>query len=71
MKDARFVNGDGEWKSVRPERIENAIGAAKPAVVSVRCFDGSEATITDVCIDVRYNGIHILLDCPEVALIDV
>ena len=41
------------------------IGAVKPAVVSVRCGDGSELTITDISIDVRPNGVHLFLDVPE------
>lgn len=56
---------NGEYKSVNPKRISNAIALTNPTVVSVRTPCGDELTITDVAIDVRANGVHILLDVPE------
>ena len=53
---------NGEIKPVRPGRIADATDAA---VVSVRTSCGDEMTIADVAIDVRPNGVHILLDVPE------
>ena len=63
-----FKNDDGEYISIEPTRLVSAVAATHPAVVAVRCADGSECTITDIAIDVRPNGIHILLDCPEACL---
>lgn len=59
------TNKAGEIKDVSPQRISSVIEYAKPAVVSVRTPCGDELTISDISIDVRANGIHILLDCPE------
>lgn len=59
------LNENGEYVDVEPMRLCRVIGAVKPAVVSVRCGDGSELTITDISIDVRPNGVHLLLDVPE------
>jgi len=59
------TNKAGEIKDVSPQRIASVINSAKPAVVSVRTPCGDELTISDISIDVRMNGIHILLDCPE------
>lgn len=59
------TNRAGEMESVPPQRIASVIEYAKPAVVSVRTPCGDELTISDISIDVRANGIHILLDCPE------
>ena len=61
------LNENGEYVHIEPMRICRVIGAVKPAVVSVRCGDGSELTITDISIDVRPNGVHLLLDVPEAA----
>lgn len=61
------LNENGECVDIEPMRICRVIGAVKPAVVSVRCGDGSELTITDISIDVRPNGVHLLLDVPEAA----
>lgn len=61
------LNENGEYVDIEPMRLCRAIGAVKPAVVSVRCGDGSELTITDISIDVRPNGVHLLLDAPEAA----
>ena len=59
------LNENGEYVDIEPMRICRVIGAVKPAVVSVRCGDGSELTITDISIDVRLNGVHLFLDVPE------
>jgi hypothetical protein len=59
------INSAGEIQDVSPRRIARVIEQAKPAVVSVRTPCGDELTISDISIDVRMNGIHILLDCPE------
>lgn len=59
------LNENGEYVDIEPMRICRVIGAVKPAVVSVRCDDGSELTITDISIDVRPNGVHLFLDVPE------
>lgn len=59
---------NGEIKSVRPSRIADVINAANAVVVSVRTANGDELTITDVAIDVRPNGVHILLDAPEAVM---
>ena len=59
------TNRAGEIESVNPQRIKSVIDSVKPAVVSVRTPCGDELTISDISIDVRANGIHILLDCPE------
>lgn len=59
------INKSGEIESVNPQRISSVIEYAKPAVVSIRTPCGDELTISDISIDVRANGIHILLDCPE------
>ncbi|GEM_PF-4925216 len=59
------LNENGEYVDIEPMRLCRVIGAVKPAVVSVRCGDGSELTITDISIDVRPNGVHLLLDVPE------
>jgi hypothetical protein len=59
------TNSAGEIKDVSPKRIASVIEHANPAVVSVRTPCGDELTISDISIDVRLNGIHILLDCPE------
>lgn len=59
------LNENGEYVDIEPMRLCHVIGAVKPAVVSVRCGDGSELTITDISIDVRPNGVHLLLDVPE------
>lgn len=59
------LNENGEYVDIKPMRLCRVIGAVKPAVVSVRCGDGSELTITDISIDVRPNGVHLLLDVPE------
>lgn len=61
------LNENGEYVDIEPMRICRVIGAVKPSVVSVRCGDGSELTITDISIDVRPNGVHLLLDVPEAA----
>ncbi|WP_455501883.1 hypothetical protein [Gemmiger sp.] len=63
-----FKNADGEYIGIQPTRLVRAIDAIHPVAVSVRCADGSECTITDIAIDVRPNGTHILLDCPEACL---
>ena len=62
------TNTDGEIQPVDPKRIAAVIDSAKPVVVSVRAIGGDELTIADVAIDVRLNGIHILLDCPEACM---
>ena len=59
------LNENGEYVDIEPMRLCRVIGAVKPAVVSVRCGDGSELTIADISIDVRPNGVHLLLDVPE------
>lgn len=59
------LNENGEYVDIEPMRLCRVIGAVKSAVVSVRCGDGSELTITDISIDVRPNGVHLLLDVPE------
>lgn len=59
------LNENREYVDIEPMRICRVIGAVKPAVVSVRCGDGSELTITDISIDVRPNGVHLFLDVPE------
>lgn len=59
------LNENGEYVDIEPMRLCRVIGAVKPAVVSVRCGDVSELTITDISIDVRPNGVHLLLDVPE------
>lgn len=59
------LNENGEYVDIEPMRICRVIGAVKPAVVSVRCGDGSELTITNISIDVRPNGVHLFLDVPE------
>lgn len=59
------LNENVEYVDIEPMRLCRVIGAVKPAVVSVRCGDGSELTITDISIDVRPNGGHLLLDVPE------
>lgn len=59
------LNENGEYVDIDPMRPCRVIDAVKPAVVSVRCGDGSELTITDISIDVRPNGVHLLLDVPE------
>lgn len=59
------LNENGEYVDIEPMRICRVIGAVKPAVVSVRCGDSSELTITDISIDVRPNGVHLFLDVPE------
>lgn len=64
------LNGNGEYVDIEPMRLCRVIGAVKPAVVSVRCGDGSELTITDISIDVRANGVHLLLDVPEAAQVE-
>ena len=61
------LNENGEYVDIEPMRICRVIGAVKPAVVSVRCGDGSELTITNISIDVRPNGVHLLLDVTEAA----
>lgn len=62
------TNRDGEIQSVDPARIASVIESVKPAVVSVRTIDGDELTIGDIAIDLRPNGIHILLDVPEACM---
>lgn len=59
------ANRDGEIESIDPQRLAAVINSTKPAVVSVRTAQGDELTIADVAIDVRPNGIHILLDVPD------
>ena len=59
------TNTDGEIESIDPQRLAAVINSTKPAVVSVRTVQGDELTIGDIAIDVRPNGIHILLDVPE------
>lgn len=59
------LNENGEYVDIEPMRLSRVIDAVKPAVVSVRCGDGSELTITDISIDVRINGVHLFLDVPE------
>ena len=61
------LNENGGYVDIEPMRLCRVIGAVKPAVVSVRCGDGSELTITDISIDVRPNGVHLLLAVPEAA----
>lgn len=61
------LNENGEYVDIEPMRLCRVIGAVKPAVVSVRSGDGSELAITDISIDVRPNGVHLLLDVPEAA----
>lgn len=61
------LNENGEYVDIEPMRLCRVIGAVKPAVVSVRCGDGSELAIIDISIDVRPNGVHLLLDAPEAA----
>lgn len=61
------LNENGEYVDIEPMRLCRVIGAVKPAVVSVRCGDGSELAIIDISIDVRPNGVHLLLDVPEAA----
>lgn len=62
------TNKNGEIESVDPNRIANVIRSIQPAVVSVRTPSGDELTIADIAIDVRPNGVHILLDVPEAIL---
>ena len=62
------TNSVGEIQDVDPKRIANVIESVKPAVVSVRTIGGDELTIGDIAIDVRPNGIHIPLDCPEACI---
>ena len=62
------TNRDGEIESIDPQRLSAVINSTKPAVVSVRTVQGDELTIADIAIDVRPNGIHILLDCPEACM---
>ena len=59
------LNENGEYVDIEPMRLSRVIDAVKPAVVSVRCGDGSELTITDISIDVMPNGVHLFLDVPE------
>lgn len=59
------LNESGEYVDIEPMRLCRVIDAVKPAVVAVRCGDGSELTITDISIDVRPNGVHLFLDVPE------
>lgn len=54
-----------ELVAVTPKRIENVLREVSPVVVSAVTPGGDEMTITDISIDVRPNGIHILLVCPE------
>ena len=61
------LNENGEYVDIEPMRLCHVIGTVKPAVVSVRCGDGSELTITDISIDARLNGVHLFLDVPEAA----
>lgn len=61
------LNENGEYVDIEPMRLSRVIDAVKPAVVSVRSGDGSELAITDISIDVRPNGVHLLLDVPEAA----
>lgn len=56
---------NGEIQSVDPNRIASVIRSVQPAVVSVRTPSGDELTIADISVDVRPNGLHILLDVPE------
>ena len=56
---------NGDLAAVAPNRIENVLREVSPVVVSVVTPEGDEMTITDISIDVRPNGIHILLVCPE------
>lgn len=60
----------GDLKSAEPQRIGRCITRTDPTVVSVRTQWGDELTITDVSIDVRADGIHIILDCPEAIRIE-
>jgi hypothetical protein len=64
------TNTNGEIQPVSPARIARIIESVGPTLVSVRGMDGNEMTIGDVAIDVRPNGIHVLLDCPEACLAD-
>lgn len=65
------TNTDGEIQPVDPMRIALVIENTEPVVVSVRGVDGNELIIGDISIDVRPNGIHILLDCPEACMSDI
>lgn len=56
---------NGKIKGVAPNRIADVICSVQPAVVSVRTPSDDELTIADIAIDVRPNGVHILLDVPE------
>lgn len=64
------LNENGEYVDIEPMRLCRVIGAVKPAVVSVRSGDGSELAITDISIDVRPNGVHLLLDVPDEAQVE-
>lgn len=59
---------NGAIESVDPNRIASVIRSVQPAVVSVRTPSGDELTVADIAIDVRPNGVHILLDVPEAIL---
>ena len=61
------LNENGEYVDIEPMRLCRVIGAVKPAVVSVRSGDGSELAITDISIDVRPYGVHLLLYVPMAA----
>lgn len=61
-------NTDGEIQSVDPKQISAVIDAVNPAVVSIRTCDGDEITIGDIAIEIRPNGVHILLECPEACM---
>ena len=61
---------NGEIQSVDPNRIASVIRSVQPAVVSVRTPSGDELTIADISVDVRPNGLHILLDVPEACRAD-
>lgn len=60
-----LTNRDGEIQSIKPERLAAVLDAVKPTVISVRAQTGDELTIGDIAVDVRPNGVHILLDVPE------
>lgn len=62
------TNIDGEIQSISPKRLASVIDAINPVVVSVRTVQGDELVIGDIAVDVRPNGVHLLLDVPEACL---
>ncbi len=64
------TNRDGEIQGIEPKRLAAVINSTNPVIVSVRTVTGDELTIGDIAIDVKPNGIHILLDVPEATMVE-